>query len=144
MSNSTSAVNITARVKQISVYEGDSSVNVTLSFDKTFEGIVLKDNDYIKADTNRISFNRSALTAQLCEADSDLAQYRAISGSWNQKQFGLLLFGAVITMKREFKAAGEVVNESALEHDCFITVVDDVKLSERAKNQLNKAIDNVL
>ena len=107
------------------MFVDENSASVQLTFEKAIKGFVRD------ADGKTISINRSKLTAQLCEASDDIAMYRAtLDHAFGQKEFGVILFNAQITLNRQRVAA---------ERDCYLTDVAKVKLSDRALRQLDAA-----
>ena len=97
-------------------------------------------NTMEEADVDTISIGRSALTRQLCDCNDDIALFRATrEKAFGQREFGIILFGAKLTINREFKAAGEEVNGRALERDCYLTSIVGVTLSERSIRALDNA-----
>lgn len=136
---------ITAKVKNVRVFESEESASVQITLDKEFEGFVINDGAATKQNITAFSMNRSALTAQLCDVNDDIALYRACqSNSLNQKQLALILFNATITIERELRSAGETYTafngeERAFEHDCFTTKVVKVSLSDKAIRMLDNA-----
>lgn len=129
-------------IKSVKVFENEEFANVALTMGQTVKGFKLnRDTNAIEdADVDTISFSRSALTRQLCDLNDDIALYRATRDrAFGQKEFGIILFGAKLTINRELKAAGEEVNGKALERDCYITTITGVALSERAVRQLDAA-----
>lgn len=131
-----------ATVKNVRVFVNEDSASVTLTLDKSVKGYKRADNGtFEEADVNTVSFPRSAFTAMLCDANDDIALYRATRGqAFDQKAFGIILFNAKIKLNREFKAAGELVNEKAVKRDCYISSVAGVELSDRAIRALDAAI----
>ena len=136
---------IVVTVKGVKVFVDENSASVQLIIDKAIKGFAQgEDGSYAEADVKTISFHRSKLTAQLCEASDDIAMYRAtLDHAFGQKEFGVILFNAKLKLNRDLKAAGEVVGEGdaahAVERDCYITDVVGVTLSERAIRQLDAA-----
>lgn len=136
---------IVVTVKGVKVFVDENSASVQLIIDKAIKGFAQgEDGSYAEADVKTISFHRSKLTAQLCDACDDIAMYRAtLDHAFGQKEFGVILFNAKLKLNRDFKAAGEVVGEGdsarAVERDCYITDVVGVTLSERAIRQLDAA-----
>lgn len=129
-------------IKSVKVFENEEFANVALTMGQTVKGFKLnRDTNAMEdADVDTISFSRSALTRQLCDLNDDIALYRATRDrAFGQKEFGIILFGAKLTINRELKAAGEEVNGKALERDCYITTITGVVLSERAVRQLDAA-----
>ena len=136
---------IVVTVKGVKVFVDENSASVQLIIDKAIKGFAQgEDGTYAEADVKTISFHRSKLTAQLCDASDDIAMYRAtLDHAFGQKEFGVILFNAKLKLNRDFKAAGEVVGEGdaahAVERDCYITDVVGVTLSDRAIRQLDAA-----
>jgi hypothetical protein len=138
-------------LKRIQVFESESGSNVNLVFNEQIDGFKRAVTDgvveYVEDKVNTISIGRSALTAQLCDANDDIAMYRAcIDHAFGQKEFGLILTGAVLTIERERHAAGEVYGQDddgtdlAYQRDCYTTEVTDVKLSARSQSILDNAL----
>ena len=136
---------IVITVTGVKVFVDEKSASVQLTSDKAIKGFVRNaDGTFVEADVNTISIHRSKLTAQLCEVSDDIAMYRAtLDHAFGQKEFGVILFNAQITLNRQRVAAGEVIGEGddavAAERDCYLTDVVKVKLSERALHQLDVA-----
>lgn len=143
---------IVVTVKGVKVFVDENSASVELRLDKSIKGFACDRDAKGKAidgtlhedNVKTISFHRSKLTAQLCDASDDIAMYRAtLDHAFGQKEFGVILFNAKLKLNRERKVAGEVVGESddarAVERDCYITDVVGVTLSDRAIRQLDAA-----
>ena len=143
---------IVVTIKGVKVFVDEKSASVQLTFDKAIKGFVYDRDTKGKViegtlheeDVKTISIPRSKLTAQLCEASDDIAMYRAtLDHAFGQKEFGVILFNAQITLNRQRVAAGEVIGEGddavAAERDCYLTDVTKVKLSDRALRQLDAA-----
>lgn len=143
---------IVVTVKGVKVFVDENSASVQLTLDKAIKGFACDRDAKGKAiketlhedDVKTISFHRSKLTAQLCDASDDIAMYRAtLDHAFGQKEFGVILFNAKLKLNRDLKAAGEVVGEGdaayAVERDCYITDVVGVTLSDRAIRQLDAA-----
>lgn len=129
-------------IKSVKVYENEEFANVSLTLDKPIKGFRLNHDTNImeEADVTAISIARSALTRQLCDCNDDIALFRATRDrAFGQREFGIILFNAKLTINRELKAAGEEVNGKALERDCYITDIIGVTLSERAVRALDAA-----
>ena len=129
-------------IKSGKVFENEEFANVSLTMTQTVKGFRLNHdtNTMEEADVDTISISRSALTRQLCDCNDDIALFRATrERAFGQREFGIILFGAKLTINREFKAAGEEVNGKALERDCYITSITGVTLSERAIRALDAA-----
>ena len=136
---------IVVTVKGVKVFVDEKSASVQFTFDKAIKGFIRNaDGTYTEGDVKTISIHRSKLTAQLCEASDDIAMYRAtLDHAFGQKEFGVILFNAQLTLNRQRVAAGEVIGEDddaiVAERDCYLTDVTKVKLSDRALDQLDKA-----
>lgn len=129
-------------IKGVKVFENEEFANVLLIFTEPIKGFRLNHdtNAMEEADVDTISLSRSALTRQLCDCNDDIALYRTTCDrAFNQRQFSIILFGAKLTINRELKAAGEEVNGKALEHDCYITSIVGVTLSDKAIRALDAA-----
>ena len=127
-------IKIDAIVKNVEVYTTEDKAEVTLTFDKTFEGLRKIDGVVSKGEVDYVRFNRSFLVANLCDADDDVAFWRAIrDAAFGKRELGGILFKAKLSLEREFHPAGEVVNGVALAHDYYSTTIKKVVLSERAK-----------
>lgn len=141
----TTMATISAKVKNVRVFESEESASVQITLDKEFEGFVMNDGTATKQNITAFSMNRSALTAQLCDINDDIALYRACqSNSLTQKQLALILFGATITIERELRSAGETYTsfsgeERAFEHDCYTTKIVKLALSDKALRMLDAA-----
>ena len=137
---------IVVTVKGVKVFVDEKSASVQFTFDKAIKGFARDaDGNFAEADVKTISINRSKLTAQLCEISDDIAMYRAtLDHAFGQKEFGVILFNAQLTLNRTFVAAGEVIGEGedavAAERDCYLTDVVKVKLSQKSLDELDKAI----
>ena len=129
-------------IKCVKVVENEEFANVSLTMTQTIKGFRLNHdtNTMEEADVDTIMIPRSTLTRQLCDCNDDIALYRATCDkAFNQRQFGIILFNAQLTINRELKAAGEEVNGKVLERDSYITSIVGVKLSERAIRALDEA-----
>ena len=136
---------IVVTVKGVKVFVDEKNASVQFTFDKAIRGFVRdEDGNFVETDVKTISIPRSKLTAQLCEASDDIAMYRAtLDHAFGQKEFGVILFNAQLTLNRQRVVAGEVIREGddaiATERDCYLTDVVKVKLSDRALRQLDAA-----
>ena len=136
------AMKLTVTIKSVKVFENEEFANVSLTMDKTVKGFHLNrdTNTMEEADVDTISISRSALTRQLCDCNDDIALFRATrERAFGQREFGIILFNAKLTIERELKAAGEEVNGKALERDCYITSIVGVALTQKAIAELDAA-----
>lgn len=138
-------------LKRVQVFENENGSNVNLVFNESIKGFqrVIENGviDFVEADVNSVSIGRSALTAQLCECCDDIAMYRGcIDHAFGQKEFGLILTGATLTLERTIHSAGEVYGkdengtELAYQRDCYTTEIVDVKLATRSQKILDAAL----
>ena len=136
---------IVVTVKGVKVFVDEKNASVQFTLDKAIRGFVRdEDGNFVETDVKTISIHRSKLTAQLCEASDDIAMYRAtLDHAFGQKEFGVILFNAQLTLNRQRVVAGEVIGEGddavVSERDCYLTDVVKVKLSDRALRELDKA-----
>lgn len=130
------------KVKNIRLYANEEMVKVTITFDETIPGIIRTDaGEFVRGEVDHISMNRSALTAQVCTADDDIALFKACQdGPFSLKDLAILFMGSKLKLNRTFVSAGELVNDEAMEHDCYITDIVAVQLTPRAKQKLNDAL----
>lgn len=145
----TESVNV--KVKQVRGNEYDDNSYITLTLDKAIPCYRLNDetNEYEKSETNEIQFFRSALTAQLCEANDTFAMYRACSGrALNVHQFGGIMMKAELKIEfyevekgKEFEEGGV---EKVAERNMFIKNVTKVKFTEMVDKLMNRAIENAI
>lgn len=136
---------IVVTIKGVKVFIDENSARVQLMLDKAIKGFAKDDEgNFAETDVKTVSIPRAKLTAQLCEVNDDIAMYRAtLEHPFAQKELGVILFNAQITLNRQRIAAGEVIGEGddavAAERDCYLTDVTKVKLSDRAIDQIDKA-----
>lgn len=136
---------VVVTIKGVKVFVDQDSARVQLTIDKTVKGFKKNDDDsYTETDVDVVSITRKKLTAQLCELNDDIALYRAtLEHKFGQKEFGVILFKSQLTLNRRRVEAGEIIGEGddavAAEHDCYLTDVVKVKLSDRAIDQIDKA-----
>ena len=143
---------VVVTIKGVKVFVDENAASVQLTFDKAIKGFACDrdakgkviEGTLHEADVKTISIHRSKLTAQLCEISDDIAMYRAtLDHSFGQKEFGVILFNAQITLNRQRVSAGEMIGEGddaiAAERDCYLTDVVKVKLSDSALRQLDAA-----
>lgn len=138
---------IKTTVNRVQIFTDENRCDVRIGTRETFPGYV-QDADGTRTETNVSSFSlgRSRLTAQLCEASDEIAMYRiAQESSFTQKQLAVLLFGATLTIERKQIAAGETLGEGddawVAEQDCYITNIVGVKLTEKALERIDRALE---
>lgn len=145
---------VIVNLTRVQVFESEEFTNVNLVFNEQIDGFKKSVDDagivdFVEDKVNYLSIGRSALIAQLCEANDLIADYRAtIDHSFGQKEFGIILRrGTVLTLNRERHSAGEVYgqdedgNDLAFSRDSYTTDIIDVKLTPRSIEKLEKATD---
>lgn len=138
---------IVAKVKGIQVFESEDSASVRLTLDKEFEGYKADENGvYVKAMVNYVYFYRSALTAQLCDLDDDIAMMRCLNGkAFDQADFCRILFGADIKLELTEHLKGDVVEvngeERTIDRDCMFVDAVGVKLTTKAKERIERKLE---
>ena len=144
---------VIVNLTRVQVFESENGSNVNLVFNEAIKGFQRNVDangtvEYVEGDVNYVSMGLSKLTAQLCECNDMIGDYRcAIDHQFGQKEFGLILRGAILTLEREFHSAGEVSGQNedgtdvCYQRDCYTTEVVDVKLSKKAEDRLEKACE---
>ena len=138
-------------LKRVQVFENENGSNVNLVINESIDGFKRVINDgtveYVEDKVNTISIGRSALTAMLCDVNDDIAMYRCtVDHALGQREFGLILSGATLTIERTLHSAGEVYTQAedgtdiAYQRDCYTTEIVDAKLSARSQSILDKAL----
>ena len=143
----TDTITLAVKVKSIRLYQSEDFSNVTITFDKEFEGIIRDEHGaYVEGQTNRVVMSVGRLLHYLGELDDNFALFIGCAGRVNQSALALLLTNAKFTIVRKFFAAGEVLegSEIPVEHDGYSTAITDVKFSEMALGFMKKALDDVL
>ena len=143
---------VIVNLKRVQVFESENGCNVNLVFNEQIDGFERRVDangaiDFAEAKVSSVSIGRSALTAQLCDVCDDIAAYRgSIDHAFGQKEFGILLRGAALTLERTLHNAGEVYGQDengtdlAYQRDCYTTEVVGVKLSDKSLELLDNAI----
>ena len=143
---------VIVNLTRVQVFESENGCNVNLVFNEAIKGFERQVDAngaiaFIEADVHSVSIGRSALTAQLCELDDDIALYRGcLTHSFGQREFAIILHKAALTLERTLHTAGEVYGQDengtdlAYQRDCYTTEIVGVKLSEKARNLLDGAI----
>ena len=130
------------KVKNIRLYTDETVSKVTITFEGQIPGIIRTESgEFIHGNVDHISMSRSAFTAQVCDANSDIALFRACcERPFTQKELAILFLGSTMKFNAAPVVAGEVINDMAAEHDFYTTDITDVKLTTRAEDQLNAAL----
>ena len=143
---------VIVNLKRVQVFENEIGSNVSLVFNEQIDGFVRKVNDngvvdFVEDKVSTISVGRSAFIAQLCEADDMIAAYRgSIDHTFGQKEFGIILRNAALTLERTLHTAGEVYGQDengtdlAYQRDCYTTEVVGVKLSAWSMDKIDDAL----
>lgn len=131
------------QIKRVQLLEKDDIVNVQLTLNKAIPGFVKNDDDeYVPADTDRISLSRSTLTRILCEKDEFIATMRDGQATpLTRAQLSTILHGAVLAITRTYHAVGFVPEgRDALKRDQWFTDIESVKLTEMAKQLIQQLV----
>lgn len=143
---------VIVNLTRVQVFESENGCNVNLVFNEQIDGFERHIDasgavDFIEAEVSTVSIGRSALTAQLCELNDDIALYRGcLTHSFGQKEFAVILHKAALTLERTLHTAGEVYGQDengadlAYQRDCYTTEIIGIKLSQRAQTLLDNAI----
>ena len=143
--------------------EGTFNVHVSMVSDSTKyvgrinveidENLIQIDEHGNETETSQFSFDAYNLRQQLTKVCKEYRKYLLLAnGNLESGQIGMLLFGAEITIKRTFAAAGTPrrQGEGNYERDVYITDIEKVELSDdamlddlRASIRENKAMARV-
>lgn len=129
------------KVKNIRLYTDETVSKVTITFDEKIPGIIKTDaGEFVHGDVDHISMKRNAFTAQVCDANPDIALLRACRETpFTQKDLAILFMNSVMKFNSTPVSAGELIDDAAAEHDFYSIDITDVRLSPRAEQQLNAA-----
>ena len=136
-------------VTGVTVFDNDGKASVRLSFNETIRGYKADGSSFNETDVNYIDINRAALTKQLTAIDDLIADFRATRiEALGQREFALILRGAVLTMVRTHHVGGELTgrqdeqgNDIAYQRNCYTTEVVAVKLTANAVAKLERATE---
>lgn len=143
------AEKVKVTINAVTVFDNDGKASVRLSFNETIRGYKADGSSFAETDVNYIDINRAALTKQLCAIDDLIADYRATRvEALGQREFALILRGAVLTMVRTHHVGGELTgrqdekgNDIAYQRDCFTSEIVSVKLTGNAVAKLERATE---
>ena len=129
------------KVKNIRLYTDETVSKVTITFERQIPGIIrTKSGEFIHGNVDHISMKRSAFTAQVCDANPDIALLRACRETpFTQKDLAILFISSVMKFNSSSVSAGELIDGVAAEHDFYSIDITDVCLSPRAEQQLKDA-----
>ena len=151
--NAAAAVAASEKVKVtingVTVFDNDGKASVRLAFNETIKGYKADGSSFAETDVNYIDINRAALTKQLCTIDDLIADFRATRvEALGQREFALILRGAVLTMVRTHHVGGELTgrqdekgNDIAYQRDCYTSEITAVKLTPNAVAKLERATE---
>lgn len=130
------------KVKNIRLYTDETVSKVTITFEGQIPGIIRTDaGEFIHGNVDHISMSRSAFTAQVCDANPDIALFRACRDvPFTQKELAILFMGSTVKFNSTPIAAGELINDVAAEHDFYAIDIIGVLLTPRAEAQLDAAL----
>lgn len=147
--NNAAAEKVRVTINAVTVFDNDGKASVRLSFNETIKGYKADGSNFSETDVNYIDINRALLTKQLCAVDDLIADFRATRvEALGQREFALILRGAVLTMIRTHHVGGELTgrqdeqgNDIAYSRDCYTTEVVAVKLTANAIGKLERATE---
>ena len=136
-------------INAVTVFDNDGKASVRLAFDETIKGYKADGSEFAETDVNYIDINRALLTRQLCAVDDLIADFRATRvEALGQREFALILRGAVLTMVRTHHVGGELTgrqdekgNDIAYSRDCYTSEITAVKLTANAIGKLERATE---
>ena len=133
----------TVQVKRVQLFEKEDIVNVQLTLNKAIPGFVKnEDEEFVPADTNRISLSRSTLTSVLCEHDEFVATMRdGQETPFTRAQLSTILHGAILAITRTYHVTGYVPEgRDALKRDQWYTDIESVKLTDLANKLIQQLV----
>lgn len=131
------------KVKRVQLFENEDIVNVQLTLNKAIPGFVKnEDEEFVPADTDCISLSRSTLTRTLCEHDEFVATMRdGQETPFTRAQLSTILRGAILAITRTYHVTGYVPEgRDALKRDQWFTDIESVKLTDLAKDLVQKVV----
>ena len=133
----------TVQVKRVQLFEKEDIVNVQLTLNKAIPGFVKnEDDEFVPADTDRISLSRSTLTRALCEHDEFIATMRdGQEIPLTRAQLSTILHGAILAITRTYHVTGYAAKgRDALKRDQWFTDIESVKLTDLANKLIQQLI----
>lgn len=144
---------IKVTIASVNVFDKQEIPSVELVLTTPIKGFALNRDgqgveSFVETEVTSVSISRSKLTAQLCECNDLIDEYRGCQlKAFDQKTFSLILRKAELTIVRERHTAGEIKpdkfdadgNPVAYQRDCYTTNVVGVKLTDRAIQKLDDA-----
>ena len=133
----------TVQVKRVQLFEKEDIVNVQLTLNKAIPGFVKnEDDEFVPADTDRISMSRSTLTRALCEHDEFVATMRdGQETPLTRAQLSTILHGAILAITRTYHVTGYAEEgRDALKRDQWFTDIENVKLTDLANKLIQQLV----
>lgn len=140
------------KVKNVTVTPQESYVRVALTLDKEVPGYVTKDNGTTyELETTKVVFISLFSIISILKDDDDAA-FAANHLIANPQSMAVILSGAKIDMLQEKVTAGtsyknpwsESAEEVPFDHDAIIPHIISIKLTDKAKQKLDKIADAML
>lgn len=131
------------KVMRVQLFENEDIVNVQLTLNKAIPGFVKnEDDEFVPADTDRISLSRSTLTRALCEHDEFVATMRdGQETPFTRAQLSTILHGAIVAITRTYHVAGYTAEgRDALTRDQWFTDIESVKLTDLANKLIQQLV----
>ena len=143
------AESVTAMVKCVNLSKEFGKVSLFLNKDVPTHVVNEETGEFEETMGKYIGFHISALTAQLCNVDDDIAMFRAALGKFTQAHFGIVLSNAEITYSSQLVKEGEEFedyegNMQVADHDMYLRTITKVKVTPRAKQIMDSAVTAAL
>ena len=135
---------IVATVKNVLLNNVELGGKLRLTLDKKIKGFKRNDDGtFEQADVDYINIAASAATAQLCNLNESIAEFRGSKKKpFNQAQWNGVLFGAQITFNYNLLKAGEKRegSEIVLDHDTYDVTFVKCVLSSRTLDMIDRVL----
>lgn len=135
---------IVATVKNVMLFNVELGGKLRLTLDKELKGFKRNDDGtFEQADVDFINIAASVATAQLCDINDSIAEFRGSKKKpLNQAQWSGVLRGAQITFNYTLLKAGDKREGSneALDHDSYDVTFVKCMLSSRALDMIDRVL----
>ena len=135
---------IVATVKNVMLNNVELGGKLRLTLDKKVKGFKRKDDGTFEhTDVDFINIAASAATAQLCDINDSIAEFRGSKKKpFNQAQWNGALRGAQITFNYNLLKAGDKRegSDEALDHDTYDVTFVKCMLSSRALDMIDRVL----
>ena len=135
---------IVATVKNVMLNNVELGGKLRLTLDKKVKGFKRNDDGtFEQADVDFINIAASVATAQLCDINDSIAEFRGSKKKpFNQAQWNGVLRGAQITFNYNLLKAGDKRegSDEALDHDSYDVTFVKCMLSSRALDMIDRVL----